>query len=105
MKTRRGSLLVVVVVAGLLVALPGLAETVESMMPGDDCTDDCPADDADGKCGSSCDECTCCARTLAAVLLPSIGPGSPGRIDSDSPTGPVKTPLVLPQGVYHPPRA
>jgi hypothetical protein len=101
----RVSLLVVLLAACLLAALPGVAEGIERGIPGDDCTEDCPADTADGKCGTSCDECTCCARTLSAVFLPHPCPGTPGRFETASPITPSRAPLVLPDGIYHPPRA
>ena len=105
MKSSRVSLLVVFLVTGLLVALPGIAEGVERMIPGDDCTDDCPADSADGKCGTSCDECTCCARTMIAVFKPYPSVGAPGQLDTASSSIPARVRLILTQGVYHPPRA
>ena len=101
----RISLLVVLLAAGLLAAQPGIAEEIESVIPGDDCVEDCSGDTADGGCGTSCDECTCCARILAAVFLPCPGPGKPGRLESASTTIPTRKPLALPEGVYHPPRA
>ena len=104
-RSPRVRLLVVLLSAGLLAALPGVAETIERLPPGDDCTEDCPADAADGKCGTSCDQCACCARTMSAVLVPYPKLGSPWLLAAASPTVPIRTPLALPEGVYHPPRA
>ena len=101
----RVSLLVILLAAGQLVALPGIAEGIETALPGDDCDDDCPADGDDGKCGTSCDQCTCCARSVIAVLLPSAATRTPGRVTNASPILATRTALVLPESVYRPPRA
>jgi hypothetical protein len=101
----RISLLVALLVAALLLALPGIAEGIERVVPGDDCTEDCPADAADGKCGTSCDQCTCCARTPSAVIQPYPRLGAPAFFETAAPAISTQTPLVLPEGVYHPPRA
>jgi len=100
----RISCLVVLLVAGLLAALPGVAEGIESVIPGDDCAEECPADAADGKCGSSCDDCTCCTRALSADLLASLKPDRPGGIEAASHVLPTHTPPVFSNGIYHPPR-
>lgn len=105
MRFFRFSSFVVLLAAGLLASLPGIAEGIESVIPGDDCTEDCPADSADGKCSSSCDECSCCTRALSAVFLPCSGPGTPGRIEAASHVIPTRTPPVFSKGVYRPPRA
>jgi hypothetical protein len=92
-------------VATLLGALPGIAEGIERAVPGDDCTEDCPADTADGECGNACDQCTCCPRAMSAVFLPNPGLGTPGLFETASPAILTRVPLALPEGVYHPPRA
>ena len=105
MRFSRISFVVGLLAAGLLASLPGIAEGIESVIPGDDCTEDCPADTDDGKCGSSCDDCTCCPRALSAVFLPCLEPGTPERIEAASQVIPTRTLPLFSTGVYHPPRA
>lgn len=89
----------------LLGSLPGIAEGIESVVPGDDCAEDCPTDEAEGECGSSCDDCDCCLQAMSAVFLSSLAPGKQERVGAASCVIPTRTPPVFSKGVYHPPRA
>ena len=69
-------------VAGLLMAQTGLVELVEQgfhaaaaghpddgcEVPDSDCDERCPADAPDGSCPPQCDECTCCAGAISALV-------------------------------------
>ena len=104
-KPTRPSLVVVFLVAGLLVALPGVAEAVEATSAGRDCSEPCPGDTPDGKCPSSCDECTCCPRAMTSVVVSFAGPVAPRRVETLLFAIPSSVPFELAQGVFHPPRA
>ena len=104
-RSRRPGPVVVLLLIGVLAALPGVAEGIESTAPGDDCSEPCPGDSSDGKCTTSCDECGCCARAPSAVFVPLAGMGRPGRVEIATAAVPIRRPRVLARGVYHPPRA
>ena len=96
--------MVVVLLAGLVAGLPGVSDAVELAAPVDDCSEPCPGDTSEGQCSSSCDECTCCPRTMAAVFVAYVTPGTPRRIESARAGLPAWHPRVPAIDVFHPPR-
>jgi hypothetical protein len=104
MRFLRLSAIVVLLLAGFLVALPGVAEVVDSVVPDGDCAEPCPGDNSEGDCSSACDECTCCSRAMSALLIPAFVQNASRRIEIVAPAVPGERPLVLVKGVFHPPR-
>ena len=105
MKPTRPSFVAALLLAGLLVALPGVAEVVEALSADCDCSEPCPGDTSDGNCPSSCDECTCCPRALTSVVVSFVGPYAPQSVETLRFGVPSAVPFELAQGVFHPPRA
>lgn len=62
------------------ISVAGQASGISALLGGQECTESCPADDAEGKCAPLCDECICCVHPRSAtppvwVTTPALASG------------------------------
>jgi hypothetical protein len=101
----RFSPIALLLLMGLVLSLPGVAEVVESVAPGGACSEACTGDSEDGKCPSTCDECACCARAMSAAFVQLALTSVSTRVDADPPSTPTVHPRLFAKDLFHPPRA